>query len=662
MQSEKFIPYPFYWDDVPVDLSFIYENEKPAGKHGFLEVQGDKFVFEDGKEAKFWGTNFNSRCNFPSAEFSEKVAKRLAKIGINMVRLHQLDAEWSTPNIFQFTKGKCKGNTLDLDPESMKRLDYLIYCLKQEGIYLYLDMLTYRKFKSGDGVENTIGLIDAARPHNHFNARLIELQKKFCYDVWTHVNPYTGLAYKDEPAIVLTEIANEASLFCKYHAITAEPYKTELNEKYKKWLEAKGIDSTGKELDFSGRDALALDFQVAIQEEYYKEMAAYMRGIGVKVPVTGTNWSVNAANRKAQLVTDFADGHSYWYDWEWGEKIKKFKNKSMVTDSYSFYPDLSFSRLPDRPYIVSEWDEPWPNEWRAESSLFLAAVGALQAWSGILIHTYAYSDRTDIDFVGKEISSASIGNVPYREGVFTCWNDPAKFGLFYHAALMFRRGDIMPAKESVAIKIDNMALTPETTPALSLITEKHRVGMKFEGQTITADREIQWNEEIVDKSTGEVLSDTGEVYRSWKDRLGWIDTEGTKVVYGFLGDAGEIAIKGMKINSKTEFATIAVSSLTDEPIKKTDNILLTTIGRSENTGMKFNEDHTEMLEAGSPPILVETIEAEIKIETERPNMRVLSINAEGFLMGVVPSEYKDGVLGFRTGVTCPSMYYLIQAE
>ena len=35
-----------------------------------------------------------------------------------------------------------------LDPESMERLDYLIYCLKREGIYVYLDMLTSRKFRS----------------------------------------------------------------------------------------------------------------------------------------------------------------------------------------------------------------------------------------------------------------------------------------------------------------------------------------------------------------------------------------------------------------------------------------------------------------------------------------------------------------------------------
>ena len=128
----KKIPYPLLWDKMPVDISYIFENEKPAGKHGFLKSKGDKLVFEDGTVAKFWGTNFNSGANFPEHAHSEKVAKRLAEAGLNMVRLHQLDAEWSTPNLFQFRKGKNCENTLSFDKESMDRLDYMIYCLKND--------------------------------------------------------------------------------------------------------------------------------------------------------------------------------------------------------------------------------------------------------------------------------------------------------------------------------------------------------------------------------------------------------------------------------------------------------------------------------------------------------------------------------------------------
>jgi len=48
----KQIPYVLLWNKMPVDISFIFENEKPAGKHGFLQVKGENFVFEDGTPAK----------------------------------------------------------------------------------------------------------------------------------------------------------------------------------------------------------------------------------------------------------------------------------------------------------------------------------------------------------------------------------------------------------------------------------------------------------------------------------------------------------------------------------------------------------------------------------------------------------------------------------
>ena len=205
----KYIPFPFYYDDMPIDISGAFKDAAPAGRHGFIKVEGDKMVFEDGTPALFWGVNFNGGACFPDFDYSRKVASRLRKTGVNLVRFHQLDAEWDSPHIFAFQKGQRIGSTTTLHPESMKRLDYLIACLKEEGIYCYLDMNTYRNFKTGDGVENAAQLTDAADPYCYYDRKLIELQKKFVYDIWNHVNPYTGLAYKDDPVFVMSEIINE---------------------------------------------------------------------------------------------------------------------------------------------------------------------------------------------------------------------------------------------------------------------------------------------------------------------------------------------------------------------------------------------------------------------------------------------------------------------
>jgi len=391
----KYIPYPFFHDDVPVDISFIFDQEKPAGKHGFLTVKGRDFVFEDGTSVKFWGTNFNGCGCFPEKAYAEKLAKRLAKIGINLVRFHQLDSEWHTPNIFAYTKGK-RVTSGAFDPESMDALDYLIYCLKREGIYCYMDMFTYRKFKSDEGVENAIGLADAAKPYCIFNDKLIDLQKDLCQRLWTHKNPYTGLAYCDDPVFVMAEIVNECDLFERRFNFDAEPYKTEFLSKFDAWLSEKGYPQKAKEFDVNDRNNVTLiDFKMDLQEAYYSEMYNWMRQCGIKIPITGTNWTVSPANQKTQLLTDFIDNHIYFYDWRWGEFEKHCANEAITQRDYCYLRDFSLSAAKDKPTYISEWDMPWPNEKRAESVLYSAALGAFQGWSGFAIHTYSYSTKLD---------------------------------------------------------------------------------------------------------------------------------------------------------------------------------------------------------------------------------------------------------------------------
>ena len=85
----KWIPYPFFHDDVPVDISFVFEGEKPAGKHGFLKTEGRQFVFEDGTPVKFWGTNFNGWGCFPEKDYAEKLVALLNKSEEEMAEMRE---------------------------------------------------------------------------------------------------------------------------------------------------------------------------------------------------------------------------------------------------------------------------------------------------------------------------------------------------------------------------------------------------------------------------------------------------------------------------------------------------------------------------------------------------------------------------------------------
>ncbi len=671
--ARRTLAFTLPWDHAPLDLSPLFAGEKPAGKHGFLGCRAGRMVFEDGTEARFWGTNFNSAANFPSHAYSETVARRLAQFGVNLVRFHQLDGDWSTPNIFQFSRGPRLADTRRLDPESMDRLDYLVHCLKREGIYIYLDLLTYRRFRSGDGVAGAERLGDAARPYSNFDARLIDLQKEFCAQLWTHVNPHTGLAYKDDPAIALTEIANENELFSQRGGLV-EPYRSRLQDRYLAWLQSHGRPAPAGPVDFSADTEPLADFLLELQQAYYADMLQHLRGLGVRIPVTGTNWAAGGAHTLAAHASfAFTDSHTYWYGWSWKPDEKRFLNDSMLGTLDPWYRPLSFMRLLDKPFFVSEWDDPWPNEWRAESPLYLAAVAGLQGWSGAAIHTYRYDCRTPADMIAMPVASDALAGIPYRGGVFDTFNDPAKFGLFYHAALMLRRGDVKESAAATEVALPGLWLADPSKPAgqsgrlglqhvaaLAGASEVGKVAMRLPGAPARAPTQAAMDAPLVPPDTRELRSDTGELYRNLADRYGVIDTPRTKAAYGFLGAQGEIVFRGLRVRCQTDFAVIALSSLTDEPLDRSDNILVTAVGRADNTGAAYNDSHTLQYDRGRGPILAEVIEAEIELETRVAGLKVAAVNPDGMLIGPAPETSEPGKLRFALGGQFPSIYYLIQ--
>ena len=662
----RYLPTPAYPDKMPVDISQVFASEKPAGKHGFCKAAGDELRFEDGTLARFWGVNINGSANFPEKDYARRFASRLAQAGVNLVRFHQLDAEWATSNIFQFHRDRRLTTTRRLDPESLDRLDYLVYALKEQGIYLYLDLMTYRKFKSADGVQKANELKDSAKPFSTVDPTLIELQKEFATQLWCHVNPYTGLAYKDDPAFVLTEITNECDLITNNCDIPAgqpgHSYTAALRLRFRDWLQERGLAYDWEHCDLKKQVQPILDFKIHVTRDYYRQMHDHLRAIGVKIPIAGTNWDKFPALIPCQQDMDFTDGHAYFHrDLEWGVDEKTCAHVR-ITDQKSIFGKQAALKLAGKPYFISEWDVPWPNSYRAEGPIYYAAVCALQGWSGMAIHTYSYSTELErMHVLGQEATSVGIGGIAYRTGLFSVWNDPAKFGLFQHAALIVRRGDISPAEKSVRVALS--PLEQFVSQAQDTGLEMHRLSTVLDGSAeVEASHSFAWDGDTV-------RSDNGQLWRSLGRRLGAIDTPRTKALYGRIGFMGftgyttNIAgteVTGMKVKAATDWGVIALSSLTDAPVEVSDYMLLTTIGRARNTGADFDGD--KMLELGSAPIMAEVIRATITLKTERTDLAVWGIGPEGYPVGKLNVKYEDGAMTFTVGDKWPASYYLIAAE
>ena len=106
-------------------------HDAPAGKHGHVVARGDALYFENGKAAKFWGVGltFSANKGFPpEKEDAEAMAKRLARLGFNHVRLVGLDDSGRWPILTWLKTGR-------LEHEYLDRLGYFIAKLKEQGIY-----------------------------------------------------------------------------------------------------------------------------------------------------------------------------------------------------------------------------------------------------------------------------------------------------------------------------------------------------------------------------------------------------------------------------------------------------------------------------------------------------------------------------------------------
>ncbi len=73
-----------------------------------------------------------------------------------------------------------------------------------------------------------------------FNQRLIDLQRDYAKKFLCHVNPYTGLAYKDDPAVAVVQMNNEDSAIKGIDEVDQNPqllpYMEEVQRRFNHFL------------------------------------------------------------------------------------------------------------------------------------------------------------------------------------------------------------------------------------------------------------------------------------------------------------------------------------------------------------------------------------------------------------------------------------------
>ena len=214
----------------------------PAGRDGRIRVVDGRFANDRGP-VRLHATNLTGPANFPTHAEAERLAARLARFGINCVRLHYMDSSYGTfmlphePGILteDFRTRR------QLDAGQLDRLDYLVAQFKKRGIYVNVNLHVARTLDARDGFAP--GTPWANKGVDQFDPRIIAEEKAYAKALLARVNPYTKMSYLEDPVVAVVELNNEDALWREYlnGAIDrlGEPYATVFRNQWNDWLIAK---------------------------------------------------------------------------------------------------------------------------------------------------------------------------------------------------------------------------------------------------------------------------------------------------------------------------------------------------------------------------------------------------------------------------------------
>ena len=660
------------WDDIssgPTDMSRFLE--KPAGKQGFIKKVNGHLATGDGKRWRFWGVGMVFSSWVPPTHLAGIVARRLSKFGINCLRLHHLDHRWPSGIIKRYDEGTSgPGNeppgryahpgdapTRELDPEAMARLDWFVYCCKQNGVYVDFNLNVTRRFTKGDGVREAEG-VGYSKGITYYDERIVQLEKEYAQNLLGHFNPFTKTRYAEEPCVALIELFNENSLieaWMKGHLKNGpvvdldmtwrdvpKPYTQDLTERWNRHLAKKyanraelcdawegdlrdyedAAQGSVRRLDppdfqqaSKPRFADEADFYAGIEREFFLDMEAFLRGtVGVKqliVPTSTHNHSLSMfPSIEAQSALDVTDGHTYWHP-NWGNPGGVSHIAQIDTPDISMPAVLSRVMVKDRAYIVSEINESFPNDFACEMIPLVTAYALLQDWDGIFWHSY-----TGGHFNWDEIWQANAILHHLRMSA-----DPMKMSQMAITGMMFHRGDVQAARTLIERRMPwKWALESLRTPSDRAHTFwlpylPNRVSLIH--RTVISDfhaDEISPKPGEVQVPAGNIASDTGELV--WEDNPSdgrvLLDASCHQAV---IMRAGERSTGHMKVNLRSKFAAIQLASLDDLPISASKQLLLVAAARVANTGMRWTDETRTSIRGniGTTPTRIEPVQASLTL-------------------------------------------------
>jgi hypothetical protein len=407
--------------------------------------------------------------------------------------------------------------------------------------------------------------------------------------------------------------------------------------------EGQSLETADVDIPVSGWSELAMadaqQFMVDVEKDFIREIIDFLKNdLGVRVPITASQINYHSPEIVAQTC-DYADIHAYWQHPRFPRRPWDPVDWTIANTPMEASPgtDALLGRTPwrllDRPFTISEWNIPDPNDYAASVVPFAAMVAALQDWDGVFFFQYQSGEG---DWYADRI-----------QRYFSFNGQPAKLALLTACAHLYRRGDLQPLAQIAAGTLDT------SLPAALALS--HRIGI--DPQASAAVSVAPPTEPRLSTPDGRVVWDASDRQRAHVV----INTPATRAAWGLIGggrfDLGGIGLQVGQV--ERDYAVLVVTSLDGQPLESSKQWLLAAVGSAENQGMVWNEPRTSIgNQWGTGPAIVNGITA--YFEVGQRIRRIQALDGRGQPRGEVPLQTTGSSTRFTIGPAHQTLWYVIE--
>lgn len=645
-----------------LDFSFLLD--APAGKYGFAKAKGDNIEFENRPDVrvKFFGNNMTMMSNFPDKAIAPAVADAYARTGYNICRFHFYDNLLSDP--------KSVGGT-GLNPDLLDKLDFFAAELKKRGVYFTTDLYIARainpKSLESEFADIKVNSLNEIKSLFFLSQKARDNLKEYSKNLLNHVNPYTKLAWKDDPALVSISLVNEDTMMSVVQGSTAPIFQ----RRYAKWLEKNSF----KENDNNSKILFAR-FLKELHSSFYSEMKTFLRSIGARQMLTDENHMSSIPQSLGADEFDIVDTHTYFghpdfvlRSWQLPAKVK---NTSSLKELGADAVCRTAVSIAGKPMSVTEWNHVTNNDTSAEGAIIMGAYGSMQGMDMLCRYTYRHAphdmkpaslkyfdtDSNPILSLSERAAAAFLlrGDVSEAELKIPCMvsrdyfesSTPQKRATVSTHGHLYRRMCLIGSPHLVITDTPRSLDLPNAK--FALVNDESWSNIDFKIPTFPAlnvdDKTLEKISEIlggglIDPQAKKYNSANGQIKMDGKNETLQVCTPKSEAFIGPKGTSG--GGKFARFKNLDEWGAFFAAAIDGKTLAESSRILILHLSDVKNSGMRFGSAKKTLIwDMGKLPLLLRNAKAKIEISNPLVAWKCYALSPNGKRLGEVAIKRKDG--------------------